>query len=324
MNFIYVIKRLIIRGINDLKYDKAVYKLFLLNIFFTLAWIVFFVFNIFHIDNKLYNEVAIIFCIGLLFLITALPYIFTIKCVKNVGIDKDGVIKNFVEMLMLELREPLSFAKLQSEILNEILANMEKRKTDVINLDEHYQYCLNHRDYDSFKKITKISGETSQYGIDLIENYTISFREPESNHQAIIKEFPIKGAIDKAITICSVPFPEVKNIEIDIEDFCVKSNFNYVKHVMINLIKNAYIHNGRDVKLRINGNRRVLYIADYGQGIKKNMIKSIFNKFYSRHRGGVGMGLYFCRYAMEKIGGSIQCESVEGQYTKFILDFSRV
>jgi len=97
-----------------------------------------------------------------------------------------------------------------------------------------------------------------------------------------------------------------------------------VKHVMINLIKNAYIHNGRDVRLRINGNRKALYITDYGQGIEKNMIKSIFNKFYSRHRGGVGMGLYFCRYAMEKMGGSIQCESVEGQYTKFILDFSRV
>lgn len=105
--------------------------------FFTLAWVVFFVFNIFYIDNKLYSEVAIVFCIGILFLITALPYIFTIKYVKNGGINKDEIIKNFVEMLMLELREPLSFAKLQSEILNEILVNIEKRKTDVINLDEH-------------------------------------------------------------------------------------------------------------------------------------------------------------------------------------------
>jgi signal transduction histidine kinase len=90
------------------------------------------------------------------------------------------------------------------------------------------------------------------------------------------------------------------------------------------LIKNAYIHNGRDVKLSIRGNGKILYVIDYGLGINRKALKSIFDKFYSRHRGGVGIGLFFCKSAMEQMGGSIKCESEEGKYTKFILDFSKI
>jgi signal transduction histidine kinase len=169
-----------------------------------------------------------------------------------------------------------------------------------------------------------MSVKTSQYGLDLIENFMVSFRKPELNYKMIKKEFFIKDIISKAIKVCSVPFPEIKNVEINIEDFCIRSNSNYIKHVIINLIKNAYIHNGRDVKLSIRGNGKILYVIDYGLGINRKALKSIFDKFYSRHRGGVGIGLFFCKSAMEQMGGSIKCESEEGKYTKFILDFSKI
>jgi len=166
----------------------------------------------------------------LLFIIS-LPYIFAIRYAKIVNIEKERIMKNFAEMLILELREPLSFAKLQSKILNEVLANIRKSKVLAINSCDQYEYYLDYKDYDSFKKIAKMSVKTSQYGLDLIENFIISFRKPELNYIIIKKEFFIKDIIGKAIKVCSVPFPEIENIEINIEDFCVRSNSNYTKLV---------------------------------------------------------------------------------------------
>ncbi len=39
------------------------------------------------------------------------------------------------------------------------------------------------------------------------------------------------------------------------------------------------------------------------------------------HGQGAGIGLSFCRMVMESIGGSIDCESLEGEHTTFTLTF---
>ncbi len=324
MKLTNVIRNIAFEKIKALKYDKVLNKIFLINVLFAFTGVVFFIFSISNVNSEFFSNTIIALGTIFLFFIISIPYIFAIRYAKIVNVDKERIMKNFAEMLILELREPLSFAKLQSEILDEVLANIRKSKVAVINSCDQNEYYLDYKDYDSFKKITKMSVKTSQYGLDLIENFIISFRKPELNYKIIKKEFFIKDIIGKAIKVCSVPFPEIENIEINIEDFCVRSNSNYIKHIIINLIKNAYIHNGRDVKLSISNNGKILYIKDYGLGINRGALRSIFNKFYSRHRGGVGIGLFFCKSAMEQMGGSIKCESEEGQYTKFTLDFSKI
>ena len=324
MKLTNVIKNIAFEKVKSLKGDKVLNKIFLINIFFVFTEIIFFIFSISNFRSEFSTNTITASAIIFLLFIIFLPYIFAIRYAKIVNIDKERVMKNFAEMSILELREPLSFAKLQSEILNEVLANIRKSKAVVINSCDQNEYYLGDKDYDSFKKIAKMSVKTSQYGLDLIENFMISFRKPELNNRIVKKEFFIKDIIGKAIKVCSVPFPEIKNIEINIEDFCIRSNSKYIKHIIINLIKNAYIHNGRDVRLSINSNGKILYITDYGLGINRGALRSIFNKFYSRHRGGVGIGLFFCKSAMEQMGGSIKCESEEGQYTKFTLDFSKI
>ncbi len=324
MKLTNVIKNIAFEKVKSLKGDKVLNKIFLINIFFVFTEIIFFIFSISNFRSEFSTNTITASAIIFLLFIIFLPYIFAIRYAKIVNIDKERVMKNFAEMLILELREPLSFAKLQSEILNEVLPNIRKSKAAVINSCDQNEYHFDYKDYDSFKKITEMSVKTSQYGLDLIENFMISFRKPELNYKMIKKEFFIKDIISKAIKVCSIPFPEIKNIEINIEDFCIRSNSNYIKHIIINLIKNAYIHNGRNVKLSIRSNGKILYITDYGLGINRSALRSIFDKFYSRHRGGVGIGLFFCKSAMEQMGGSIECESEEGQYTKFTLDFSKI
>ena len=38
---------------------------------------------------------------------------------------------------------------------------------------------------------------------------------------------------------------------------------------------------------------------------------------------GSGLGLSFCKLSMQLIGGDIVCDSIEGSYTEFILQFPK-
>jgi signal transduction histidine kinase len=67
----------------------------------------------------------------------------------------------------------------------------------------------------------------------------------------------------------------------------------------------------------------MLCVTDTGSGIPQQALPHIFAPFFSTKRtsGGAGMGLTFCKRVMEAFGGSIRCESAEGEYTTFALEF---
>ncbi|MCH2097453.1 MAG: HAMP domain-containing histidine kinase, partial [Pseudomonadales bacterium] len=123
-----------------------------------------------------------------------------------------------------------------------------------------------------------------------------------------------------------VHLPEGSDFEFDGSDILLT-------HVAFNLLKNAlyYIaHVGKGeifIWLEPNasgGNR--LYFMDTGQGIHAALLPRIFDRFFSSMETGrgSGIGLSFCRMVMEGMGGRIACESVYGEFTRFILTFPGV
>lgn len=99
------------------------------------------------------------------------------------------------------------------------------------------------------------------------------------------------------------------------------------------ILENSIIHNkGRAVEiavsLRIIEDQIILKIIDNGQGIPKNEIAQIFEKFYrvgselTRSAQGTGLGLYICREIVKAHGGTVQAVS-EGisQGVAFIIKF---
>ncbi len=111
------------------------------------------------------------------------------------------------------------------------------------------------------------------------------------------------------------------------QDFSVKSDKLLLIHVLFNLLKNAlyYIAEAGKGVIQIsleNGTTcNTLYFKDTGKGISPDILPHIFERFFSRTYHGAGVGLTFCKNFMESIGGDITCESVEGDYTLFILTF---
>lgn len=115
-------------------------------------------------------------------------------------------------------------------------------------------------------------------------------------------------------------------------DFRIQAPRLLMVHVIFNLLKNAVFYSQRStngcVEIRIGdfrGNHSI-EVHDTGPGIDQGTRRHIFDRFYTTSSGGqgAGVGLSFCRTVMESIGGSIDCDSVEGKYTTFRLTFPPV
>ena len=102
--------------------------------------------------------------------------------------------------------------------------------------------------------------------------------------------------------------------------------------VVINLLENASKYTPDDGEIILsarlaesdNGAEKhvLITIADSGPGIPHNMQQRIFDKFnrvkYKDAPRGIGLGLAFCRLAIEAHGGTIWVESEPGNGAKFI------
>lgn len=98
---------------------------------------------------------------------------------------------------------------------------------------------------------------------------------------------------------------------------CVEVDRDMVLRVVINLLENAVKHTpeGGRISLRAMQGDRGIYVSvqDSGTGIPKQMQGNIFDKFVrlkrDNKREGYGLGLAFCRLAIEAHGGRIWVES---------------
>lgn len=114
------------------------------------------------------------------------------------------------------------------------------------------------------------------------------------------------------------------------EDFVFKGNKLLFEHIIFNLMKNALYYvekaHGKSggkitIKLEKGEKENRLYFKDNGTGISEDVLPKIFDDFFSRTMHGTGIGLSFCRSAIKKMGGSINCRSKEGEFTEFVLNF---
>lgn len=112
----------------------------------------------------------------------------------------------------------------------------------------------------------------------------------------------------------------------DKPDFEVMGDTLMMIHVLFNLLKNALYYvaaKGKSGNIMISlecGKRyNKLYFRDTGTGIPEAVLPKIFDRFYSKTQHGAGVGLTFCKMVLRSLGGKIQCKSVEGEYTLFIL-----
>jgi signal transduction histidine kinase len=100
-----------------------------------------------------------------------------------------------------------------------------------------------------------------------------------------------------------------------------------MERVLTNLVMNAIKYTPATGEVVVSaevahaGHAVELRVRDSGAGIPPEALDHIFERFYQARaddrRNGTGLGLYFCRLAVEAHGGSIAVQSTVGQGTMF-------
>ncbi len=97
-----------------------------------------------------------------------------------------------------------------------------------------------------------------------------------------------------------------------------------IEQVLVNLLDNSikYSPAGREIQINVNYSEAELEVTvlDRGQGIPKEDLHRIFDRFYRIHRAesvsGTGLGLSICKGIIEAHKGQIWAENREGGGTK--------
>ena len=142
----------------------------------------------------------------------------------------------------------------------------------------------------------------------------------------------VKKFIDEIIDNLEIPI-EIKNQKIIIEGNEYASfigDYKWQQEAITNIIKNAIEHNKENGKITIKYEENVLFtkitIIDEGQGIAKEDLKHIFERFYKAQNSSdnsVGIGLSLAKNIIEKNNGMINCKSEIGNGTEFIVKYMK-
>ena len=119
-------------------------------------------------------------------------------------------------------------------------------------------------------------------------------------------------ATKKKLTITSSLEPTI--FTIDKENFIRMFN---------NIVSNAIKYNKIEGSIHIELKNNILTIKDTGIGIKKELLKDIFNRYYraTKEQGGFGIGLNIVYHICQTYNIKIDVKSEENVGTTFLLDF---
>ena len=250
---------------------------------------------------------AIVFTVILL-----LTFVFTIVVVFKQ--KRYSEIKNdFINNMTHELKTPISSISLAAQMLNDDALvkspSMLKRVGGAIQEESKRLRFLVEKvlQMSMFDKHDAIFKKKELDINELMENvantFTLRVEHTGGNIQIEV------GAVDSAIYVDEMHFT----------------------NVIFNLIDNAVKYRKPDQPVNLllstwnEGDRVLLSVQDDGQGIKKENLKKIFEKFYRVHTGnvhdvkGFGLGLAYVKNIVGLHKGDIKVESEYGKGTKFTI-----
>jgi signal transduction histidine kinase len=216
--------------------------------------------------------------------------------------------EDMVRMIIHDLRNPLANIMNSLDVLSDVI----NENDDSVSLDELLNIAKRsgqrmHQLINSILDISRL--ETGQAILetrptDLVPLFldVIEFIKPQTD---------IRG-IELAASFAS----NLPQVEVDAD---------MISRVVLNLLENANKFTPMGGSIQITANVKGLNIevevTDNGSGIPPEQIACIFEKFtrVSMEDGpeGIGLGLAFCKLAIETHGGQIWAESVVGAGTTF-------
>jgi len=170
--------------------------------------------------------------------------------------------------------------------------------------------------------------------VRLLQQILETSKSQEGNLKLLVSRVDVMKYIQETAH-CLEPLMQQKNIEFTIHCNPVSMlgwiDTDKVDKIIFNLLSNAAKYTGTDGKVTIDVSTNRTYdhitirVSDNGSGIPKDKMKYLYTRFYDgdyrRNRTiGTGLGLSLTRDLVFLHKGNIQCDSIVGQGTTFLVE----
>lgn len=219
-----------------------------------------------------------------------------------------------------EMRNPLNTIINAMGSVQSILPEKPNQGTKASN------YSLSRSGLISLHNVVEESTDTVMRANKIIDSILTSM-QGKSVDPTTFKRTSAINSVQSAINSFSYSTSDDRKIVTSLakNDFDFFGDKDLMIYVLFNLIKNAlYYKNKTGFKLEISTEEgettNAIRVFDTGPGIPASKREKIFDSFYTAgKKGGVGLGLAFCKRVITAFGGAITCNSKENEWTEFVI-----
>lgn len=258
-----------------------------------------------HILSQMLGVIVTIFLLMVAFA-AAFWYLFrTVSRLRTIEEMKDDFVSNMTH----ELKTPIAIAYSANDaLLNYDTANDPQKKATYLNIAN--------------KQLKRLG--------ELVENILAMSMERRKTMKLKPEEIQLHPFVNEIAAAQRMRGEKniIINVNID-NDILVEADTTHLANVLNNLIDNAIKYSGDSVEITIMGDNKKLSVSDNGIGISSKSIPYLFNKFYRVPHGnrqdvrGYGIGLYYVKSILDKMGCTIEVKSTEGEGSVFTIKFSK-
>ncbi len=268
----------------------------------------------------IYSENFSVAIINYIFVIITAAAFSRRKALMKKHKEREQALSSLAGAIAHEMRTPLSNIMVMGQNVEKMTEKLDNNLegTDLgAKKPLRRLYCLSHR-------IISVSKRAES----LIQSLLVNIRQ---NFYGIKKKEIILGDFFKKIQD-EYFFQNNQRQKLHIKiapGLRIKGDENTLMHVFFNLLKNSFyfIHSAGKGEIFINAqekeNQVEILFMDTGPGIEKHHLKNIFQPFFSHRPHGSGIGLAFCKRALESMDASIEVDSKYGDYTEFKIIFPK-
>lgn len=246
---------------------------------------------------------------------------------RNITCEKLQTMKMLAGSIAHELRTPLSAMTMDAKVLAKFFPYYQDAYTQSkeAQLPVHKMTLSEEK---GMVAIPKNMQTVSQNAHTMITMLLTNLNEGTANQK--VEVCSMRECVTEALK--TYPFSTHERTLLhwkeDATDFSFLGHKEFTKHVMFNLLKNALYAIASAGKGEIfitiepetnrKGKNRLIF-KDTGPGIPPENLRHIFDRFYTKKEHGAGIGLAFCKSAIQGFGGEITCTSREGEHTTFTI-----
>lgn len=254
-----------------------------------------------HIVSEMSGVIVTIFLLMTSFAL-AFWYLFqTVSKMRTIEEMKDDFVSNMTH----ELKTPIAIAYSANDaLLNYDTANDTQKKVTYLKIAN--------------KQLVRLR--------ELVENILAMSMERRNTMKLKPETVPLRPFVEEIAAAQRMRGEKKITINVDVDkSVTIEADRTHLSNILNNLIDNAIKYSGDSVVITVSGNGKEISVADNGIGIPAKSIPYLFNKFYRVPHGnrqdvrGYGIGLYYVKSILDKMGWTIEVRSKENDGSVFTI-----